>query len=94
MQFNGQNDFMDIWAFLIKVRPVQFGALSAAAEQLFTKSWSRPNIETNFEALSFSQPQSITQKGVHARLLTALEREHWFFLQHLSHFPATNFGRQ
>ena len=41
----------------------------------------------------FSQPQSITQKGVHARLLTAREREHWF-LQHLSHLPATNFGRQ
>ena len=41
----------------------------------------------------YSQPQSITQKGVHARLLTAREREHWF-LQHLSHLPATNFGRQ
>ena len=26
-----------------------------------------------------SQPQSITQKGVHARPLTAREREHWFF---------------
>ena len=32
-----------------------------------------------------SQPQSITQKGVHARPLTAREREHWF-LQHLSIF--------
>ena len=41
----------------------------------------------------FSQPQSITQKGVHARPLTAREREHWF-LKHLSHFPVTNFGRQ
>ena len=40
-----------------------------------------------------SQPQSITQKGVHACPLTAREREHWFS-QHLSHFPATNFGRQ
>ena len=27
---------------------------------------------------SFSQPQSITQKGVHAHLATAREREHWF----------------
>ena len=26
-----------------------------------------------------SQPQSITQKGVHAHPLTAREREHWFF---------------
>ena len=26
-----------------------------------------------------SQPQSITQKGVHTDLLTAREREHWFF---------------
>ena len=42
----------------------------------------------------FSQPQSITQKGVHARPLTAREREHWFVFQHLSHVPATNFGRQ
>ena len=40
-----------------------------------------------------SQRQSITQKGVHARALTAREREHWF-LQHLSHFIAVNFGRQ
>ena len=39
------------------------------------------------------QRQSITQKGVHARSLTAREREHWF-LQHLSHFTAVNFGRQ
>ena len=31
---------------------------------------------------SLSQPQSITQKGVHARPLTTREREHWF-LQHL-----------
>ena len=38
-------------------------------------------------------PQSITQKGVHAHPLTAPEREHWF-LQHLSHFIAVNFGRQ
>ena len=28
--------------------------------------------------LFFSQPQSITQKGVHAHPLTAWEREHWF----------------
>ena len=40
-----------------------------------------------------SQRQSITQKGVHARSLTAREREHWF-LRHLSHFIAVNFGRQ
>ena len=44
-------------------------------------------------AFVFSQPQSITQKGVHAHLVTAQEREHWF-LQHLSHFLAANFGRQ
>ena len=31
----------------------------------------------------FSQPQSITQNGVHIDLLTAREREHWF-LQHFS----------
>ena len=33
------------------------------------------------QALGFfviSQPQSITQKGVHAHLLAAREREHWF----------------
>ena len=41
----------------------------------------------------FSQRQSITQKGVHTHPLTAWEREHWF-LQHLSHFIAVNFGRQ
>ena len=40
-----------------------------------------------------SQTQSITQKGVHAPLLTARERLHWF-LQHFSHFLAANFGRQ
>ena len=33
----------------------------------------------------FSQPQSITQEGVHTHPLTARECEHWF-LQHLSHF--------
>ena len=38
---------------LFKARPVQFGALPAAAEQLFTKPWSRPKIEPNFEALSW-----------------------------------------
>ena len=31
-----------------------------------------------------SQPESITQKGVHIDPLTAREREHWI-LQHLSH---------
>ena len=41
----------------------------------------------------FSQPQSSTQKGVHAHPLTAREREHWF-LKHLSHSLAANFGRQ
>ena len=41
----------------------------------------------------FSQRQSITQKGVHAHALTAPEREHWF-LQHLSHFLAADFGHQ
>ena len=45
------------------------------------------------EITQLSQPQSITQKGVHAHPLTAREREHWF-LQHLSHFIAVNFGRQ
>ena len=40
-----------------------------------------------------SQPQSITQKGVHAHPLKAWEREHWC-LKHLSHFLAANFGRQ
>ena len=40
-----------------------------------------------------SQRQSITQKGVHAHSLAAREREHWF-LQHLIHFIAVNFGRQ
>ena len=38
-----------------------------------------------------SQPQSITQKGVHTHPLTAREREHWF-LQHLSHVLAANSG--
>ena len=38
---------------LFKVRPVQFGALPATAEQLFTNPWSRPKIEPNFEALSW-----------------------------------------
>ena len=38
---------------LFKVRPVQFGALPVAAEQLFTKPRSRPKIEPNFEALSW-----------------------------------------
>ena len=36
-----------------KARPVQFGALPAAAEQLFTKPRSRPKIEPNFEALAW-----------------------------------------
>ena len=40
-----------------------------------------------------SQPQSITQKGVHAHPSTAQEREHWV-LQHLNQLPAANFGRQ
>ena len=35
-----------------KARPVQFGALPAAAEQLFTKPRSRPKLKPNFEALS------------------------------------------
>ena len=39
----------------------------------------------------FSQPQSITQKGVHARLLTAREREHWI-LQIFSRFLVANLG--
>ena len=37
----------------VKVRPVQFGALPAAAEQLFTKPQSRPKSEPNLEALSW-----------------------------------------
>ena len=37
---------------LFKVRPVQFGALPAAAEQLFTKPL-RPKIELNLQALSW-----------------------------------------
>ena len=40
-----------------------------------------------------SQPQSITQKGVHTHPLTARERKHCF-LQHLTHCIALNFGRQ
>ena len=32
----------------LKARPVQFGALPAAAEQLFAKPRSRPKIEPNF----------------------------------------------
>ena len=42
---------------------------------------------------NFSKPQSITQEGVHTHPLTAREREHWF-LHHLSHFIAVNFGGQ
>ena len=38
---------------LFKVHPVQFGALPAAAEQLFTKPRSQPKIEPNFEACSW-----------------------------------------
>ena len=33
----------------------------------------------------------VSQKGVHTHPLTAREREHWF-LQHVSHFMAVNFG--
>ena len=36
----------------LKARPVQFGGLPAAAEQLLTKPRSQPKIELNFEALS------------------------------------------
>ena len=51
------------------------------------------DIRGSIARISFSQRQSITQKGVHAHSLTAREREHWF-LQHLSRFLAANFGRQ
>ena len=56
------------------------------------KGNQRPKCLQN-KAQMLSQPQFITQKGVHAHPLTAREREHWF-LQHLSHFLAANFGRQ
>ena len=44
-----------LWNKLLKVRPVQFGALPAAAEQLLTnlKPLPWPKIEPNFEALSW-----------------------------------------
>ena len=34
---------------LFKVRPVQFGALPAAAQQLLTKPRSRPKIQNSYE---------------------------------------------
>ena len=40
-----------------------------------------------------SQPQSITENGVHTDLLTAWEREHWF-LQHFQPFLAAGLGPQ
>ena len=33
-------------------------------------------------------------KGCSRSFVDSREREHWFFLQHLSHFLAANFGRQ
>ena len=52
---------------LFKARPVQFGALPAAAEQLFTKPRSRPKSEPNFEALSWlfaqEKPQNSYEPG-------------------------------
>ena len=46
-------DFSSLLLELFKVCPVKFGALPAAAEQLFTKPRSRPKIEPNFEARSW-----------------------------------------
>ena len=40
---------------LFKVRPVPFGALPAAAEQVCTKPRSLPKIKLNFEALVLSE---------------------------------------
>ena len=52
---------------LFKARPVQFGALPAAAGQLLTKPRSRPKIEPNFEALSWffleEKPQNSYEPG-------------------------------
>ena len=72
----------------------------AVAAAILYRSWEIAILSENPRARKilqdtkeYSQRQSITQKGVHARSLTAREREHWF-LQHLSHFIAVNFGRQ
>ena len=50
------------------VRPIQFGALPAAAEQSVTKLRSRPKIEPNFDALSWfflkEKPQNSYEPGV------------------------------
>ena len=55
------------WPLFSRARPVHFGALPAAAKQLFTKPRSRPKIELNFEALSWfflkEKPQSSYEPG-------------------------------
>ena len=52
---------------LFKARPVQFGALPAAAGQLFTEPRSQPKIEPNFGALSWfflkEKPQNSCEPG-------------------------------
>ena len=55
------------------MRPVQFGALPAAAEQLFTKPRSQPKIEPNFEVLSWffllkEKPQNSYEPGGFSKL--------------------------
>ena len=46
-------NFTDTRIFLIKARPVQFGALPAAAEQLFINPGRSQKIEPNFEVFSW-----------------------------------------
>ena len=64
--FNCQGFGVSLIGFF-KARPVQFGALPAAAEQLFTKPRSRRKIEPNFEALSWfflkEKPQNSHEPG-------------------------------
>ena len=52
---------------LFKIRPVRFGTLPAAAQQLFTKPWSRRKIEPRFEPLSWlylkEKPQHSYEPG-------------------------------
>ena len=63
---------------------------SCSWSTLRSQNQGAPKERRKRRAEKLSQPQSITQKGVHTHLLTAREREHWF-LQHLSHFLAVNF---
>ena len=56
----------------------EVGIETAEGEGSWKGYFSRTNVCRMKNAM-ISQPQSITQKGVHARPLTAREREHWFF---------------